>query len=94
MGIDSMAAPGAAPLAARARRIPSGWGPWLAFALILAFLLLFLLIPVGLVVYTAFINETGGLTLGHFGNFFAQDVFRESFFNSLVVSLASVFFAS
>ena len=39
MSIDSMAAPGAAPLAARARRIPSGWGPWLAFALILAFLL-------------------------------------------------------
>lgn len=72
----------------------SGLGPWLAFGLILAFLLCFLIVPVGMVVYTAFINETGGLTLGHFGNFFAQSVFRESFFNSLIVSLASVFFAS
>ncbi|MES2613320.1 MAG: iron ABC transporter permease [Pseudomonadota bacterium] len=90
--------PGAAgPGAARPRRLLhalTGVGPWVAFGLILAFLLLFLLIPVGLVVYTAFINETGALTIGHFANFFAQSVFRESFFNSLVVSLASVFFAS
>ena len=92
--------PGAGPGAALPRPRPrllhalTGVGPWVAFGLILAFLAFFLLIPVGLVVYTAFINETGGLTLGHFGNFFAQDVFRESFFNSLVVSLASVFFAS
>ncbi|WP_428000290.1 ABC transporter permease [Acidovorax sp.] len=90
--------PGAAgPGAARPRRLLhalTGVGPWVAFGLILAFLLLFLLIPVGLVVYTAFINETGALTIGHFANFFEQSVFRESFFNSLVVSLASVFFAS
>ncbi|MFN3439592.1 MAG: ABC transporter permease [Acidovorax sp.] len=90
--------PGAAgPGAVRPRRLLhalTGAGPWVAFGLILAFLLLFLLIPVGLVVYTAFINETGALTIGHFANFFEQSVFRESFFNSLVVSLASVFFAS
>ncbi len=89
--------PGAAgPGAARPRLLHAltGVGPWIAFGLILAFLLLFLLIPVGLVVYTAFINETGALTLGHFANFFEQSIFRESFFNSLVVSLASVFFAS
>ena len=89
--------PGAAgPAAGRARpwRALSGFGPWLAFGLILAFLLLFLLIPVGLVIYTAFINETGALTFGHFANFFEQTVFRESFFNSLIVALASVFFAS
>ena len=87
--------PGAAPpRRAGVLSALTGFGPWLAFGLILAFLALFLLIPVGLVVYTAFVNETGGLTLGHFGNFFAQDVFRESFFNSLIVSLASVFFAS
>ena len=61
---------------------------------VLVFLGLFLLLPVGLVVYTAFVNETGGLTLGHFGNFFGQTLFRESFFNSLTVALASVFFAS
>ena len=89
--------PGAAgPAAGRARpwRALTGFGPWLAFGLILAFLLLFLLIPVGLVIYTAFINETGALTFGHFANFFEQTVFRESFFNSLIVALASVFFAS
>ena len=83
---------GAAPV--RPRWSISGLGPWTAFLLILAFLLIFLIVPVGLVVYTAFVNETGGLTWGHFGNFFAQPVFRESFFNSLMVSLASVFFAS
>ena len=89
--------PGSAgPGAARPRLLGAltGVGPWIAFGLILTFLAVFLLIPVGLVIYTAFINETGGLTLGHFGNFFAQDVFRESFFNSLIVSLASVFFAT
>ena len=89
--------PGAAgPAAGRARpwHALTGFGPWLAFGLILAFLLLFLLIPVGLVIYTAFINETGALTFGHFANFFEQTVFRESFFNSLIVALASVFFAS
>ena len=75
-------------------RTLTGVGPWIAFGLILTFLALFLLIPVGMVIYTAFINETGGLTFGHFGNFFTQTVFRESFFNSLIVSLASVFFAS
>lgn len=72
----------------------AGPGPWIAFGLILTFLLCFLIVPVGTVIYTAFVNEAGGLTLGHFGNFFGQGVFRESFFNSLIVSLASVFFAS
>lgn len=72
----------------------SGFGPWLAFGLVLAFLLVFLLVPIGTVIYTAFVNETGALTLGHFGTFFSTSVFRESFFNSLIVALASVFFAS
>ena len=87
-----MAGGSAAP--PRLWRAFTGVGPWIAFGLILAFLALFLLIPAGMVIYTAFINEAGGLTFGHFGNFFAQTVFRESFFNSLIVSLASVFFAS
>lgn len=69
-------------------------GPWIAFGLILAFLLCFLVLPVGTVIYTAFVTETGAPTLGHFGNFFGQSVFRESFFNSLWVALASTFFAS
>jgi iron(III) transport system permease protein len=72
----------------------TGPGPWIAFGLILAFLLVFLIVPVGMVIYTAFVNEGGVLTLGHFANFFSQGVFRESFFNSLWVALASTFFAS
>jgi iron(III) transport system permease protein len=70
------------------------WGPWLLAGGVLAFLVLFLLLPVGLVVYTAFVTDTGAPTLGHFGTFFGQTLLRESFFNSLAVALASVFFAS
>ena len=80
--------------AARAPRASASLGPWIAFALILAFLLVFLILPVGTVIYTAFVTDTGALTVGHFGNFFDQLVFRESFFNSLWVALASTFFAS
>jgi len=87
----SPASPGA-PRALAGPRI--GPGAWLAFGLILAFLLLFLIVPVGAVIYTAFVNETGSLTVGHFANFFGQLVFRESFFNSLGVALASTLFAS
>ncbi|RYF35448.1 MAG: iron ABC transporter permease [Comamonadaceae bacterium] len=87
-----MTAAVAAP--ARFRKAGAGWGAWTVAAAVAAFLLVFLLIPVGLVIFTAFVDETGGLTLGHFANFFNQSIFRESFFNSLVVSLASVFFAS
>ena len=89
------AAPAATPPApARARIRGAGWGVWLAFGLIAAFLLAFLIVPIGLVIYTAFVDESNRLTLGHFGNFFNQSVFRESFFNSLWVALASTFFAS
>ena len=87
----SPASPGT-PRALAGPRI--GLGAWLAFGLILAFLLLFLVLPVGTVIYTAFVNETGALTVGHFANFFGQLVFRESFFNSLGVALASTLFAS
>ena len=87
----SPASPGA-PRALAGPRI--GPGAWLAFGLILAVLLLFLVVPVGTVIYTAFVNETGALTVGHFANFFGQLVFRESFFNSLGVALASTLFAS
>ena len=82
------------PAPVRARVRGAGWGVWLAYGLILAFLLVFLIVPIGLVIYTAFVDEAGALTVGHFGNFFGQTVFRESFFNSLWVALASTFFAS
>jgi len=83
------AAPTALP-PARARIRGAGWGVWLAFGLIAAFLLAFLIVPIGLVIYTAFVDESNRLTLGHFANFFGQTVFVESFLNSLWVSLASV----
>ncbi|MFO1245079.1 MAG: iron ABC transporter permease [Ramlibacter sp.] len=79
--------------AARPRR-QIAWGPWVLAGLVLAFLGVFLLLPVGQVIYTAFVTETGAPTLGHFANFFGQTLLRESFMNSLTVALASVFFAS
>lgn len=45
------AAPAATPPApARARIRGAGWGVWLAFGLIAAFLLAFLIVPIGLVI--------------------------------------------
>lgn len=70
------------------------WGHWGLAGLVLGFLGVFLLVPIGLVIYTAFVDETGTLTLGHFGNFFGQSLLRESFANSLTVALSSVVFAS
>lgn len=92
MSADSFALLSRARL--RLSSLPKSFGLWFAFSLALIFLLVFLLIPVCLVIYTAFVNETGAITLGHFETFFAASMFRESFFNSLSVALASVFFAS
>lgn len=62
--------------------------------LVLAFLVLFLVIPIGNVFYTAFVNADGSFTLGHFTAFLHQSLLKESFFNSLYVALAATFFAS
>ena len=78
----------------RPRLSDTGLGVWLAGALVLAFLLLFLVLPVGRVFYTAFIEADGSLTLGHFGAFFSQGLMKESFFNSLYVALMSALFAA
>ncbi len=69
-------------------------GVWLAGALVLAFLLLFLVLPVGRVFITAFVDHDGGFTLGHFSIFFGQGLMREAFFNSLYVALMSALFAA
>lgn len=61
---------------------------------IVALLALFLILPVGTVILTAFDGGEGSFTLRHFVNFFNQSLLRESFFNSLFVSLMSVLFAS
>ena len=84
----------AQPAIPRAWRLPGGLGAWLAGLVILAFLALFLLAPVGSVIYTAFVTDEGRLTFGHFANFFGQSLFRESFVNSMLVAVFSVVFAS
>src|SRR5688572_10990352 len=61
---------------------------------IAAFLVAFLVVPVGAVVYTAFSNATGDFTFAHFATFFQISLMRESFWNSLYVAGMSVVFAS
>ncbi|RMX10780.1 iron ABC transporter permease [Vandammella animalimorsus] len=73
--------------------------PWpkgvaLAALLVLAFLGLFLVVPVGTVFYTAFVDGNGAPTLGHFSAFMQQPLLKESFFNSLYVALAATLVAS
>lgn len=58
------------------------------------FLLVFLIVPVVMVIYVAFANPGGGLTLQHFVSFFHLSLMRESFWNSLTVATLSVVFAS
>lgn len=65
-----------------------------AALLVAAFLLAFLIIPVGRVFIVAFQAGDGGFTLVHFGDFFRTSLFLESFWNSLYVASMSVVFAS
>ena len=69
-------------------------GSALAALATLAFLVLFLVLPVGTVFHSAFTNADGSLTLGHFAAFFEQPLMLESFYNSLFVAVASAIAAS
>ena len=80
--------------AGAAPRVPAKTGATLVALGIAAFLLLFLVVPVGTVIYVAFTDGAGGLTLGHFASFFSLTLMRESFIGSLSVALASVVAAS
>jgi len=73
-------------------RLPAG--PLFAALLVLSFLALFLIVPVGTVFVTAFVDAGGGFTLGHFGAFFNQPLMQEAFFNSLYVAGWSALLAS
>ncbi|WP_313665632.1 iron ABC transporter permease [Shinella sp.] len=67
----------------------------MAVTLIALFLAIFLVIPAGTVIYTAFTEKgTGALTAVNFVDFFNTDLFRRSFFNSVYVSAMSVVWAS
>src|SRR4051812_25933176 len=83
-----------APVAGHSPRFRGGAGAWIAGLAIAGFLALFLLVPVGSVIYTAFVTEEGHITFGHFSNFLAQSLLRESLANSMTVALLSVVFAS
>ena len=61
---------------------------------ILAFLASFLILPVGSVFYSAFVNADGSFTLGHFGAFFSQTLMMEAFLNSLHVAVMSALVAA
>ncbi|MBL8323319.1 MAG: iron ABC transporter permease [Rubrivivax sp.] len=67
---------------------------WAAGALVLAFLLLFFVLPVGRVFHAAFVDADGAPTLGHFAAFFSQGLMKEAFFNSLYVAVMSAVWAA
>ena len=70
-------------------------GPIVAGLFIALFLLLFLLIPVGKVIFVAFQDPaTGALTFVNFLDFFRSSLFQESFVNSLYVASMSVLVAT
>ncbi|WP_077963865.1 ABC transporter permease [Ensifer adhaerens] len=70
-------------------------GQILAVSVIALFLAIFLVIPAGTIIYTAFTEKgTGALTIVNFIDFFNTDLFRRSFFNSVYVSGMSVVWAS
>lgn len=71
------------------------WGPGAVAIFLGLFLLVFLIIPVGKVIYVAFQDpNTGALTLINFIDFFNTSLFRESFVNSFYVASMSVVLAS
>jgi iron(III) transport system permease protein len=90
----STAAAAAAPPASAPRA--RGYTPAQAAVglLIAAFLVAFLVVPVGMVIYVAFTEPGGGLTFSHFQSFFHLSLMRESFWNSLYVAGMSVVFAT
>jgi iron(III) transport system permease protein len=71
------------------------WGPATIALFLGLFLFVFLIIPVGKVIYVAFQDpNTGELTLINFIDFFNTSLFRESFVNSFYVAAMSVVLAS
>src|SRR4051794_38935739 len=66
-------------------------GQLVVFAVIAAFLLLALMLPVATVVVVAFQERgTGGFSLVNFADFFANELFQRSFWNSIWVAAMTV----
>ncbi|MBM3480507.1 MAG: iron ABC transporter permease [Alphaproteobacteria bacterium] len=81
---------------AQARAVRSASAGQVATALVIAaFLAVFLVLPVGTVMYVAFTEKgTGAFTLVNFADFFRTELFVRSFWNSAYVSAMSVVWAS
>jgi iron(III) transport system permease protein len=67
---------------------------WLVALPVAAFIAILLLWPVATVLYAAFADGQGGLTLAHAEAFFSLSIMREAFANSLVVSFGAVALAT
>ncbi len=76
------------------KKIREDWGLYASAVLIGLFILIFLFIPVIKVIFVAFQNQSGDLSLVNFQDFFKSSLFRESFFNSFYVAFMSVIVAS
>ena len=77
------------------KRISASPGQIVTALIIALFLAVFLLIPTGTVIYTAFTEKgTGALTAINFIDFFNTELFRRSFFNSVYVAGLSVVWAT
>jgi iron(III) transport system permease protein len=89
--VSTITPPLASSLAARLGASPA---QIVAFAAIALFLLAFLIVPLLRVIVVAFTGADGGLSLVHFGDFFATGLLREAFWNSIYVAAMTVVVAS
>ena len=62
----------------------------IGFALIWAFLIIFVLYPLTRIFYDAFSNEAGAFTLANFHEFFTDSYYLRSLWNSLLLGVATV----
>jgi iron(III) transport system permease protein len=69
-------------------------GPAVGVGLIWAFLILFLIYPLGRIFYDAVTDEAGRWTLANFHEFFTDRFYLRSLVNSMILGVATVFFAS
>jgi iron(III) transport system permease protein len=70
------------------------FGPAVGVGLIWAFLILFLIYPLGRIFYDAVTDEAGRWTLANFHAFFTDRFYLRSLVNSMILGVATVFFAS
>jgi len=87
------AAVGNVPAPVGSAAAPTG-GTWLLALPVIAFIVLFLALPVASVLYTAFADGQGGFTIGHIASFLSISLMREAFVNSVLVATGAVLLAT